>query len=122
MYHKELAIVRNAQTFFHNNTIFNTIFSFRINVSYENGFSQQIGNRALDTYDKLLDIRVGTSGGMNILIAVLKALGVDDLSQATDRIIWVLKKDSSYDADVVGIQALDLHQTNTKPVVFNDFS
>lgn len=81
------------------------IFTVILDVDY-GGTGQGIGLHSLDKPVKLASIthRVGTAYGMDYIMAVLKACGVDEWNKLPGRTIYVLKAHDSYQAKVLGIK------------------
>lgn len=94
------------------------IFTFRIQVDYENGSSQGIGGYALDTYDKIKEERIGTAVGCEIIRQLLLVLNVDDFSQMKGKDIWVLTEGTGLTTNPIGIQALKAD--GGKHIVFSE--
>lgn len=111
---KELARIKSASL----NIKDSGVFTFRIQVDYENGSSQGIGSYSLDTYDTVKEERVGTAYGCELIRQLLLVLNVDDFSQMKGKDIWVLTEGTGLATDPVGIQAL--RADGGKSLVFSD--
>lgn len=85
------------------------ILNFWIIVDYEDGGSQGIGGIALDTYDEDKKKRVGTAYGCEVIRRLLLALGVNDFSEMSGQIIWVLGESAGWSFKPKGIKRLDIN-------------
>lgn len=65
------------------------ILTLWIELSYEDGFFQNMGGMALDTINRSRMKREGTSYGCEIIRSTLDFFDVDDFSQTKDRIVYV---------------------------------
>jgi len=97
------------------------VFMFLMNVEYEEGLSQGVGGICLDDYDELKNKRVGTAEGCNLIMAILKELGVNDFSEMKGRYIFVIGKGSGFDFKVKGFRSLRVDNKNSSPVIYSDF-
>ena len=113
---KELAVIKKAGL----NWKDRSIFTFYIDVDYENGWSQRIGTYTLDTYDKNTEERIGTAYGMQMIMELSKVLDVNNLHEAVGQNIFVLgeEPDTPLSFIPVGIQAL--RSGTGKKIIFND--
>lgn len=99
-----------------------TILSFWIHVNYEDGMGQGIGGLALDTYDKSKNRRIGTAFGCEVIKRLLVELNVNDFSEMTEKIIWVIGSNDSYgNFEPKGIRALNVDKVSkTEGVIFSN--
>ena len=83
------------------------IFTVILDVDY-GGSGQGIGCHSLDKpWDNgTITHRIGTAYGLNYIMAVMKACGVQDWNKLPGRTIYVLKADDSYQSNVLGIKPL----------------
>jgi hypothetical protein len=101
---KEIAKIRNTTLGYEDHGI----FTLWLHVDY-GGAGQGIGGYALDEYIKregegpLRGDRFGTSYGMQFIIEVMKAVGVEKWEDVPGKTIFVLTDDSQ---KVIGIQNL----------------
>jgi len=98
------------------------IFTFWINVDYEDGFSQNVGGYALDTYDADKKCRVGTAYGCEMIRRLLEEFGINDFSEMAGKYIWVIGKgdEHGFNFRPTGIQRLKCDGIKTKGVMFYD--
>lgn len=98
------------------------ILNFWIIVDYEEGYSQGIGGLALDTYDKILQERIGTAYGCEMIRQLLLCLDVNDFSEMVGKNIWVLGEGSGLSFTPKGIQRLKTDSGDKKyiTVIFSD--
>ena len=95
------------------------ILNFWIYVNYEDGFSQNIGGIALDTWDDSKGDRVGTAYGCEMIRRLLIELNVDDFSEMKGKYIWVLGEGTTLDFEPKGVQALKVDSRNANGVIFS---
>ena len=96
------------------------VLNFWIFVEYEDGGFQGIGGIALDQYDELKKIRVGTSYGCEMIRRILICLDVDDFNEMTGKIIWVHGNGSGFSFEPMGIQLLNVSGSKKDPLIFSD--
>jgi len=97
------------------------ILTFSICVTYEDGFSQGIGQYALDTWDKTLKRRVGTAYGCEMIRQLLTIFDVNNLHEAIGKDIWVLGDEPSVLAfSPTGIK--QLRADGGKTLLFKDIA
>jgi hypothetical protein len=97
--------------------------TFILEVKYEDGLSQHIGNFSLDTYSETLNRRVGTAFGCEVIRRLILELDVDDFSEMRGKILWVLGEGEGFSFKVSGIQALRLNKNDSVPpdgVIFDE--
>lgn len=71
------------------------------------GLAQGAGMYSLDEYDKRSERRIGTAGGMDFIIGVLSACGVENWEKVKGRtVIAVLDTEDSWSGNVIGIKSL----------------
>lgn len=85
-FEKHLARVKSVKTSIKDHGC----LTFWVDVEYENGFCQEVGGLTLDDWNKELECRVGTAYGCEMLIQLLKFFNVDDLSDVSNRLIYVV--------------------------------
>lgn len=71
------------------------------------GSSQGFGGYSLDTWDKKLDRRVGTSAGMDWILRLLAMFGVSRLEEITGRPVYALKKSDGWNETIIGLLTPD---------------
>jgi len=84
------------------------ILTFTVVVDYEDFGCQGIGGYSLDTWDKKRDRRVGTAYGCDMILRLLKALGVNKLSEAKGNKVWVLGEGEGFSFKPKGIRGLSV--------------
>lgn len=98
------------------------ILTFYIEVRYENGGSQSVGNLCLDSFAETTKgqpyTRVGTAYGCEMIRQLLLTLEVDNLADAKDKIIWVLGEGEGLCFRPTGFKTLNVHGVN-KVLEFN---
>ena len=80
------------------------IMSFMIVFDF-GGRGRGFGGYALDTYDEKLKKRVGTAYGMEVIMRILNAVGVDKWEDLVGKVCWVYRA-KPYD-EIVAIKAPD---------------
>lgn len=70
------------------------------------GACQGIGGYCLDSYDRKADRRAGTRMGLEFIMGVLKACGVESWERVQGRTIFVIVEDNSWNAKVIGLAPL----------------
>ena len=113
---KQLARITKAKTEIQEGSIFN----FWVYVDYEDLGSQGIGGIALDEYSEEKKTRVGTTYGCEMLRQLLIVLGIDDLSEARGKLIWVLGEGKGLSFKPKGIKQLELD--GGKEMIFEDIA
>lgn len=119
--HKELAKITSTMLGIEDHGIFTAM----LYVEYEAGSGQGIGGYTLDqphrdANDKFVG-RVGTAYGMQFIMGMLKAVGVDAWEKLTGQMIYVLRESDSCGARVLGIQGLEFGGKH-EPFVFDSFA
>ena len=66
------------------------IFTAIVGLDYGTGGHQSAGLYALDEYDKALDRRVGSKEGMDFIIRLLRACGVDKWESLIGRTVYAV--------------------------------
>lgn len=97
------------------------MLNFWIFVDYEGGGSQGIGGIELDCYDKEKKRRVGTAYGCEMIRRLLLALGVNDFSEMSGKIVWVLGEGYGLSFKPKGIKQLDV-SGNCETVIFDEIA
>ena len=69
------------------------IMTFRLDLNF-GGSGQSFGNWSLDTYDDAEEERVGTAAGMNIIMHLLKVVGVSKWEDLKGKHIRAVHTDS----------------------------
>jgi len=99
------------------------ILNFWIHVDYEEGCSQGIGGICLDEYDEEKGVRVGTAYGCEIIRQLLIEIDVDDFSDMSGKLIWVLGDGEGFGFKPKGIKALSVNSDKVGDgVVFDDIA
>lgn len=98
------------------------ILNFWIHVDYEDGCSQGIGGIALDRYDKDKKRRVGTAYGCEMIRMLLIQLCVNDFSEMKGKHIWVIGEGEGLSFTPKGMQALNVDNPKSKPVIFSEIA
>lgn len=96
------------------------ILMFWIYVDYEEGGCQGVGGIALDDWDEGRSDRVGTAFGCEVIRRLLLALDVNDFSEMTGKMVWVLGEGDGFGFETRGIQALKVDDGNNEPVLFSE--
>ena len=99
---KELAEIKDARF----NLQDRGIFVVDIIVYYENGWSQNVCNLCLDTYDEKLKKRVGTKEGLDFIMQLLNLFNCDNLEELKGKYCFILMDEKN---KVLGIQTLRKH-------------
>jgi hypothetical protein len=81
------------------------IFTCWLHVNY-GGSGQGIGGYSLDGPSGDGYGRVGSAEGMNFIMRLMDACGVDDWKKLPGRTVYVLKDSDKWGADVLGIRPL----------------
>lgn len=105
--HKQLAKINRTQLGIEDHGIFTAM----LDVSYEGSAGQGIGGYCLDEPrrsddDKDFLGRFGTAEGMQFVMEILRAVGVESWEQLVGKMIYVLHEDDSWGSPVIGIQGL----------------
>lgn len=93
--------------------------NFWVHVDYEEGCSQGVGGIALDNYDKLLDQRVGTAYGCEMIRQTLNVFNVNDFSEMKGKLIYVLGAGEGLSFQPCGFERLNIDKTYKKDDVCN---
>ncbi len=101
------------------------ILNFRIDVNYEDGFSQGVGGIALDKYDEKKKRRVGTAYGCEMIRRLLLTLDVNDFNEMTGKHVWIFGENEGLDFTPKGIGPLQVDVKSCcpygkEPVMFDD--
>ena len=98
------------------------ILSFWIFVDYEEMGCQGVGGMALDSYCEDRKGRVGTTYGCEMIRRLLMLLGVNELSEAKGKMVWVLGEGPGFSFKPLGLETLrvDSKKGETKSLVFED--
>ncbi len=80
------------------------IFTAILDLDY-GGSGQGAGTYALDEYDEETHERHGTAGGMDFIIGILDACGVDSWEKVAGRTVLALREEG-YHGKVVGLKPL----------------
>lgn len=112
---KQLAKISSAKT-----SIKDGRFMFWIFVDYESFGSQGVGGIALDNFDEQKKRRVGTKYGCEMLMQLLMALNVDDLSEAKGLVVWVYGEGDGLSFKPKGLSRLSCDVKNSHTIMFDD--
>jgi len=98
------------------------VFTFWINVDYEDGLSQNVGGYALDTYDADKKCRVGTAYGCEMIRRLLEEFGINDFSEMAGKYVWVIGEEGKlgFQFRPTGIKRLSCDRVDTKGVMFDE--
>jgi|SRR3972149_1296728 len=96
--HKQIAKIESTFLGFEDHGI----FTAWLTLDY-GGSGQGVGLHTL-SYNK--DGHIGAPGGINYIIRILKACGVEEWGKLKGRTIYVIKEDDGWDAKVLGIGPL----------------
>ena len=81
------------------------IMSFFLHFDF-GGTGQGFGGYCLDTYDGGLKKRIGTAGGLDLILGILRACGVEKWEDIKGKTMYALYDNDSYDQMIKGIKAL----------------
>lgn len=98
------------------------IFTAMLNVQYEGSSGQSIGGYSLDEPRRSDDDskflgRFGSAYGMQFVMEIIKAAGVDSWEKLPGTMIYVLHEDEGYSSPVVGIQGIGFGR-DAQPFIF----
>ena len=94
------------------------ILMFYIYIDYEDGWSQMIGDIALDEYNNKTKDRIGTAYGCEIIRQLLLCLNVNDFSEMAGKHLFVLGEEHGIQFKALGIRAL--RDNGGKELIFNN--
>lgn len=87
------------------------VFTFILDVEYDSGMSQGVGTMILDKPEfenpeeqTGYKSRHGTAFGMEMIMQVIKAVGVKNWEELKGKNIWVLTEDDTFGDRPIGIQ------------------
>jgi hypothetical protein len=110
-YTKEIARVERVTLGYEDHGIFTCMLTLNYGLS-----GQGAGGYALDRPGD--DGRVGTAYGMEFIIRVMRACGVDEWSQIKGRTIMALRESDRYNARIVGLAPLPTEPG--EPFIFDE--
>jgi len=88
------------------------IMSFSLEFDF-GGAGQAFCGYALDDYSEELKRRVGTAGGMDLMIGIIKACGVKKWEDIQGKTMYALYEKEGWGERIIGIKALPFEQGGT---------
>lgn len=85
------------------------IMSFSLMFNF-GGTSQVFGGYELDDYSEELKRRVGTAGGLDLVMGIIKACGVEKWEDIKGKVMYVLYEKEGWNEQIIGIKALSFEQ------------
>lgn len=82
------------------------ILNFWIHVDYEEGCSQGVGGICLDQWDEASKSRIGTAYGCEIIRQLLLLFKVNDFSEMSGKMVWVLGEGEGLCFSPKGLESL----------------
>ena len=83
------------------------IFTVILTLEYGGGSAQGAGMYSLDQYDKETKQRYGTAAGMDFIIGIIRACGVDQWEKIKGRtVVAIMDRDDDWGGKVIGLKPL----------------
>jgi hypothetical protein len=120
MMHRQIATIGATRLGYADHAIFTAFMDLK----YEGGGSGQgivapcLDTPKRDNNDEFVG-RVGTAEGMDFIIGVLKAVGVDTWEQLKGAVVWAIRENDSWGAKIIGIQGVSSAK-RLEPFIFAD--
>lgn len=82
------------------------ILTMNIGLDYDGSTHQGFGGYCLDSFDKDEDRRIGTAGGMDYVIQILKCLGANSIDEIKGKMCYAIKDKPGFFGKVIGIKQI----------------